>query len=120
FGQMMSTRRDLFPPHIADQLTLLQDRVSPFDGELARKSIEQAMGGPLEAWFDEFDPQALASASIAQVHSARMKTTGQEVVLKVIRPDIGPIIKADVRLMYRLAGWVPMLMPDGRRLRPRE
>lgn len=120
FGQMMSTRRDLFPPHIADQLTLLQDRVSPFDGALARKSIEQTMGGPLEAWFDEFDPQALASASIAQVHSARMKTTGQEVVLKVIRPDIEPIIKADVRLMYRLAGWVPMLMPDGRRLRPRE
>ncbi|CAI0895979.1 ubiquinone biosynthesis regulatory protein kinase UbiB [Serratia ficaria] len=120
FGQMMSTRRDLFPPHIADQLTLLQDRVAPFDGALARKHIEQAMGGPLETWFDDFDQQALASASIAQVHTARLKTTGQEVVLKVIRPDIGPIIKADVRLMYRLAGWVPMLMPDGRRLRPRE
>ncbi|CAI1050598.1 ubiquinone biosynthesis regulatory protein kinase UbiB [Serratia entomophila] len=120
FGQMMSTRRDLFPPQIADQLTLLQDRVAPFDGALARKHIEQAMGGPLETWFDDFDQQALASASIAQVHTARLKTTGQEVVLKVIRPDIGPIIKADVRLMYRLAGWVPMLMPDGRRLRPRE
>jgi ubiquinone biosynthesis protein len=120
FGQMMSTRRDLFPPHIADQLTLLQDRVAPFDGALARQHIELAMGGPLETWFDDFDEQALASASIAQVHTARLKTTGQEVVLKVIRPDIGPIIKADVRLMYRLAGWVPMLMPDGRRLRPRE
>ncbi|MHA7844907.1 ubiquinone biosynthesis regulatory protein kinase UbiB [Serratia sp. D1N4] len=120
FGQMMSTRRDLFPPHIADQLTLLQDRVAPFDGALARQHIELAMGGPLETWFDDFDQQALASASIAQVHTARLKTTGQEVVLKVIRPDIGPIIKADVRLMYRLAGWVPMLMPDGRRLRPRE
>lgn len=93
FGQMMSTRRDLFPPHIADQLTLLQDRVAPFDGALARKHIEQAMGGPLETWFDDFDQQALASASIAQVHTARLKTTGQEVVLKVIRPDIGPIIK---------------------------
>ncbi|MGO4746673.1 ubiquinone biosynthesis regulatory protein kinase UbiB [Serratia quinivorans] len=120
FGQMMSTRRDLFPPQIADQLTLLQDRVAPFDGALARKHIELAMGGPLETWFDDFDQQALASASIAQVHTARLKTTGQEVVLKVIRPDIGPIIKADVRLMYRLAGWVPKLMPDGRRLRPRE
>ncbi|MFZ1871200.1 MAG: ubiquinone biosynthesis regulatory protein kinase UbiB [Chania sp.] len=120
FGQMMSTRRDLFPQHIADQLTLLQDRVAPFDGALARQHIELAMGGPLENWFDDFDQQALASASIAQVHTARLKTTGQEVVLKVIRPDIGPIIKADVRLMYRLAGWVPMLMPDGRRLRPRE
>ncbi|WP_213929452.1 ubiquinone biosynthesis regulatory protein kinase UbiB [Serratia marcescens] len=120
FGQMMSTRRDLFPPHIADQLTLLQDRVAPFDGALARKHIELAMGGPLETWFDDFDQQPLASASIAQVHTARLKTTGQEVVLKVIRPDIGPIIKADVRLMYRLAGWVSKLLPDGRRLRPRE
>ncbi|HDL7424637.1 TPA: ubiquinone biosynthesis regulatory protein kinase UbiB [Yersinia enterocolitica] len=120
FGQMMSTRRDLFPPAIADQLALLQDRVAPFDGALARKHIEIAMGGPLETWFDDFEQEALASASIAQVHTARLKENGQEVVLKVIRPDILPIIKADVRLMYRLAGWVPKLLPDGRRLRPRE
>ncbi|WP_145523091.1 ubiquinone biosynthesis regulatory protein kinase UbiB [Yersinia rohdei] len=120
FGQMMSTRRDLFPPAIADQLALLQDRVAPFDGALARKHIEIAMGGPLETWFDDFEQQALASASIAQVHTARLKENGQEVVLKVIRPDILPIIKADIRLMYRLAGWVPKLLPDGRRLRPRE
>ena len=77
FGQMMSTRRDLFPPQIADQLTLLQDRVAPFDGALARKHIELAMGGPLETWFDDFDQQPLASASIAQVHTARLKTTGR-------------------------------------------
>ncbi|EPM2567089.1 ubiquinone biosynthesis regulatory protein kinase UbiB [Yersinia enterocolitica] len=120
FGQMMSTRRDLFPPAIADQLALLQDRVAPFDGALARKHIEIAMGGPLETWFDDFEQEALASASIAQVHTARLKENGQEIVLKVIRPDILPIIKADVRLMYRLAGWVPKLLPDGRRLRPRE
>ncbi|MCW6656961.1 ubiquinone biosynthesis regulatory protein kinase UbiB [Yersinia ruckeri] len=120
FGQIMSTRRDLFPLVIADQLALLQDRVAPFDGALARKHIELAMGGPLETWFDDFDQEALASASIAQVHTARLKENGQEVVLKVIRPDIRPIIKADVRLMYRLAGWVPKLLPDGRRLRPRE
>lgn len=120
FGQMMSTRRDLFPPNIADQLALLQDRVASFDGALARKHIEIAMGGVLETWFDDFDSQALASASIAQVHTARLKENGKEVVLKVIRPDILPIIKADVRLMYRLAGWVPKLLPDGRRLRPRE
>ena len=81
FGQMMSTRRDLFPPAIADQLALLQDRVAPFDGALARKHIEIAMGGPLETWFDDFDQQALASASIAQVHTARLKENGQEVVL---------------------------------------
>lgn len=120
FGQMMSTRRDLFPPHIADQLTLLQDRVTPFDGNLARQYIEQAMGGALETWFDDFNQQALASASIAQVHTARLKSNGKEVVLKVIRPDIRPIINADVRLMYRLADWVPILLADGRRLRPRE
>ncbi|AKJ40837.1 Probable ubiquinone biosynthesis protein UbiB [Pragia fontium] len=120
FGQMMSTRRDLFPPVIADQLALLQDQVAPFDGELARQQIETAMGGKLEQWFDDFEPQALASASIAQVHTAVLKSNGREVVLKVIRPDIKPVIEADIRLMYRIAGWVPKLLPDGRRLRPRE
>ncbi|WP_036770187.1 ubiquinone biosynthesis regulatory protein kinase UbiB [Photorhabdus australis] len=120
FGQMLSTRRDLFPPAIADQLALLQDRVASFDGVLARQYIETSLGGTLETWFDDFEPKALASASVAQVHTARLKENGQEIVIKVIRPDILPIIKADIRLMYRLANWVPMLLPDGRRLRPRE
>lgn len=120
FGQMMSTRRDLFSAEIADQLTLLQDRVTPFDGRLARQCIESAMGAPLATWFDDFDQQALASASIAQVHRARLKSNGQEVVLKVIRPNIRPMIKADIRLMYRLAKWIPKLLPDSRRLRPYE
>ncbi len=120
FGQMLSTRRDLFPPAIADQLALLQDRVASFDGALARQYIEASLGGTLETWFDNFEPVALASASIAQVHTAQLKENGQEIVIKVIRPDILPIIKADIRLMYRLANWVPMLLPDGRRLRPRE
>ncbi|MFT8210453.1 MAG: ubiquinone biosynthesis regulatory protein kinase UbiB [Symbiopectobacterium sp.] len=121
FGQMMSTRRDLFPPEIADQLAILQDRVDPFDGKLAREQIELSMGGiPLESWFDDFEIVPLASASIAQVHTARLKMNGKEVVIKVIRPDILPVIKADMRLMNRLAGWLPMLLPDGRRLRPRE
>ncbi|MGL5798760.1 MAG: AarF/UbiB family protein, partial [Plesiomonas sp.] len=120
FGQMLSTRRDLFPPHIADQLALLQDQVASFDGQLARQQIDAALGVPLETLFDEFNPIALASASIAQVHTARLKSNGQEVVLKVIRPDILPIIKADVRLMYRLARTLPRLLPDGRRLRPVE
>ncbi|VDY46840.1 ubiquinone biosynthesis protein [Salmonella enterica subsp. enterica serovar Daytona] len=75
FGQMLSTRRDLFPPQIADQLALLQDKVAPFDGRLAKAQIEEAMGGlPVEAWFDDFDIQPLASASIAQVHTARLKS----------------------------------------------
>lgn len=121
FGQMLSTRRDLFPPQIADQLAMLQDRVAPFDGALAKKQIEQAMGNiPVETWFDDFDITPLASASIAQVHTARLKENGREVVIKVIRPDILPIIKADMKLIYRLARWVPRLLPDGRRLRPLE
>ncbi|TCV95647.1 ubiquinone biosynthesis regulatory protein kinase UbiB [Biostraticola tofi] len=120
FGQMLSTRRDLLPPAIADQLAMLQDRVAPFDGMLARQHIEKAMGQPLETWFDDFEPEALASASIAQVHTARLKTNGKEVVIKVIRPDILPLIKADMRLMYRLASLLPHLLPDGRRLRPVE
>ncbi|MFJ5394435.1 ubiquinone biosynthesis regulatory protein kinase UbiB [Pectobacterium parvum] len=121
FGQMMSTRRDLFPPAIADQLAMLQDKVEPFDGKLAREQIELSMGGiPLEEWFDDFDIKPLASASIAQVHTACLKSTGKEIVIKVIRPDILPVIKADMCLMKRLAGWLPHLLPDGRRLRPRE
>mgnify|MGYP002530440059 CR=1 FL=1 len=121
FGQMLSTRRDLFPPQIADQLALLQDRVAPFDGERAKKQIEEAMGNiPIETWFDDFDIQPLASASIAQVHTARLKENGKEVVIKVIRPDILPVIRADMKLIYRLARWVPRLLPDGRRLRPLE
>ena len=119
-GQMLSTRRDLFEPELADQLALLQDKVEPFDGKLARQIIEQALGGALETWFDEFDEQALASASIAQVHTAKLKESGQEVVLKVIRPEIEPMIMADLALMYQLAGLVPKLAPEGKRLRARE
>ncbi|MDR7345597.1 ubiquinone biosynthesis protein [Pantoea alhagi] len=120
FGQMMSTRRDLFPPLIADQLAILQDRVAPFDGKLAKEQIEKSLGGPLEAWFDDFDITPLASASIAQVHTATLKENGKAVVIKVIRPDILPVIKADMRLIYRLARWLPRLMPESRRLRPVE
>ncbi|MCA3953004.1 ubiquinone biosynthesis regulatory protein kinase UbiB [Vibrio vulnificus] len=120
FGQMLSTRRDLFPPHIADPLALLQDQVSPFDGALAKAQMEQALGGPLETWFSDFDLVPLASASIAQVHTAKLKTTNQEVVLKVIRPDIRPIIDADLKLMRRMARIVAKAMPEARRLKPIE
>ncbi|MCT2385214.1 ubiquinone biosynthesis regulatory protein kinase UbiB [Erwinia pyrifoliae] len=120
FGQMMSTRRDLFPPHIADQLAMLQDRVPPFDGAQALKLIEQSLGAPVESQFDNFNIVPLASASIAQVHTATLRENGREVVIKVIRPDILPVIKADMKLIYRLARWVPRLLPDGRRLRPQE
>ena len=120
FGQMLSTRRDLFPPLIADQLAILQDRVAPFDGVKAKAQIEASMGAPIETWFDDFDIKPLASASIAQVHTATLKSNGKKVVIKVIRPDILPVIRADMKLIYRLARWVPRLLPDGRRLRPVE
>ena len=119
-GQMMSTRRDLFPPLIADQLAILQDRVAPFDGAQAKAQIEKSLGGPVESWFDDFDITPLASASIAQVHTATLKENGRAVVIKVIRPDILPVIRADMRLIYRLARWLPRLLPESRRLRPVE
>lgn len=120
-GQMLSTRRDLFEPELADQLALLQDKVDAFDGKIARQIIETALGGKLETWFDDFDETALASASIAQVHTAKFNQqqplAGKEVVLKVIRPDIESVILEDLALMYRLASWIPKLSNDGKRLR---
>lgn len=120
-GQMLSTRRDLFSPELADQLALLQDSVEPFEGKLARQLIEQALGGSLETWFEDFDETALASASIAQVHTAifnqNQPLAGKAVVLKVIRPDIERVIKADLALMYRLASWIPRVSKEGKRLR---
>ncbi|WP_264874616.1 ubiquinone biosynthesis regulatory protein kinase UbiB [Vibrio agarivorans] len=120
FGQMMSTRRDLLPPHIADPLAELQDNVAPFDGRLAREQMEQALGGKLEQWFVGFDEVPLASASIAQVHTAKLKDCGREVVLKVIRPDIRSVIDADLKLMYRMARLVAKMLPEARRLKPVE
>ncbi|CED70145.1 probable ubiquinone biosynthesis protein UbiB [Aliivibrio wodanis] len=120
FGQMMSTRRDLFPPHLADQLALLQDQVAPFDGQLAKDQMELSLGGPLENWFTDFDIIPLASASIAQVHTAKLKESGREIVLKVIRPDIRPVIEADIRLMHRMARLVDRNVPEARRLKPVE
>lgn len=120
-GQMLATRRDLFAPELADQLALLQDNVEPFDGNVARQIIEQALGAPLETWFDDFNETALASASIAQVHTAKFNQNqplaGKDVVLKVIRPGIEPVIKADLALMYKIAQLIPKLSNDGKRLR---
>ncbi|TLU75477.1 ubiquinone biosynthesis regulatory protein kinase UbiB [Mannheimia varigena] len=120
-GQMLATRRDLFVPELADQLALLQDNVEPFDGKIARQIMEQALGGPLETWFDDFNETALASASIAQVHTAKFNQNqllaGKDVVLKVIRPGIEPVIKADLELMYKIAKLIPKLSNDGKRLR---
>lgn len=120
FGQMLSTRRDLLPPDIAEELALLQDRVPPFDGVLARQQIETSLRSPIAELFDDFDETPLASASIAQVHTARLKT-GQEIVIKVIRPHIEKVIEADVSLMHSMASLVARLVPErSSRLRPVE
>ncbi|WAG05952.1 ubiquinone biosynthesis regulatory protein kinase UbiB [Aeromonas jandaei] len=120
FGQMLSTRRDLLPPDIAEELALLQDRVPPFCGQAARQQIERSLGCPIETLFDDFDETPLASASIAQVHTARLKESGREIVIKVIRPDIEPVIDADLRLMRALARLVARFVPQSARLRPIE
>lgn len=119
FGQILSTRRDLLPDDIADELARLQDRVPPFSGDLACKIIEKDLGANVEAIFDEFDRTPLASASIAQVHTATLKT-GESVVVKVIRPNIEKTIRQDIKLLYMLAHFVAKTSKDGRRLRPVE
>lgn len=117
FGQMLSTRRDIFSDTIINQLTMLQDQTQPFDGKVAKIQIEQAIGHSLEKWFKDFQEKPLASASIAQVHSARLKNNNENVVIKVIRPNITPIIKIDIRLMYRLSHWTYKFLPEGRKFK---
>ncbi|MFH6954486.1 ubiquinone biosynthesis regulatory protein kinase UbiB [Pseudoalteromonas sp. XMcav1-K] len=123
FGQMLSTRRDLLPPDIAKELSLLQDNVAPFDGNKAKQLIEQALElDDIHQLFEQFEQTPLASASIAQVHTAQLKHAGElhEVVIKVIRPDIEDAIYSDLKLMAQLAKLVSQFMPDGKRLRPVE
>ena len=119
FGQMLSTRRDLLPDDIADELAKLQDRVPPFAPEQSRQIIEQAYGRPLAETFAEFGEQPLASASIAQVHLARL-FDGREVVVKVVRPGIARTIRRDIELLYIVAGLAQRYWREGRRLRPVE
>lgn len=119
FGQILSTRRDLLPDDIADELARLQDRVPPFDGELARQIIEKSWQIPLDQVLRNFDSTPLASASIAQVHSAELQD-GKEVVVKVLRPGIEKIIRRDVALLFTIARLAQKYWGDGRRLRPVE
>lgn len=115
FGQMLSTRRDLLPMDVADELKFLQDRVPAFDNNQAVELIEKALGEPLEKLFSEFSEQPLASASVAQVHSAVL-FSGEKAVVKVIRPGIDKTIKKDVALLFTLAHAVEMLWSEGKRL----
>jgi ubiquinone biosynthesis protein len=124
FGQVLSTRPDLIPADYASELAMLQDRVPPFDSDVAIKVIESELGKPLEAIYARFNPQPVASASIAQVHEAYLFDAdggiGQKVAVKVLRPDIAPVIDQDLALMAVGARWVAWLFADGKRLKPRE
>ncbi|MNM49226.1 putative protein kinase UbiB [compost metagenome] len=119
FGQILSTRRDLVPPDVAAELTLLQDRVKPFDGEQALRIVEQALGLPITEAFTSFDTAPLASASIAQVHAATLDD-GRQVVVKVLRPDIEKQIDGDIALLKSLAALVERTHPRADKIRPRE
>lgn len=117
FGQALSTRRDLLPDDVADELVKLQDRVPPFNSEIARGIIEKELGMPIDEAFAEFDAEPLASASVAQVHTAVLHS-GENVVVKVLRPDIESRIRSDIGLLYELAHFAERFWSDARRLRP--
>jgi ubiquinone biosynthesis protein len=119
FGQALSTRRDLLPTEIADELAKLQDRVPPFPGAEARAIVERAYGKPVAEVFESFDETPLAAASIAQVHTARLRS-GEDVVIKVVRPGVRARIERDLEVMYVLAGLARDYAREGYRLRPME
>ena len=119
FGQVLSTRRDLIPLDVADELARLQDRVPPFPAALSRQLVERAFGRRIDEVFASFEAEPVASASIAQVHFAVLKD-GREVAVKVLRPGMLDIIDQDMSLLHLLARWVERLSTDGKRLKPRE
>lgn len=116
FGQILSTRRDLLPQDYADELAKLQDQVPPFPGEVAIARIEASLGGAIETLFETFDPVPMASASLAQVHAASM-ANGDEVAVKVIRPDIERVIEKDLALIHTMAVLLEHISRDARRLK---
>jgi len=127
FGQVLSTRRDLLPEDIANELAKLQDQVPPFSNAESRNLIEAALGAPIETVFASFDATPIASASVAQVHFGVLRGTdkhpewqGRSVAIKVLRPGILPVIEGDLALMRDLAKIIEKTSEDGRRLKPRE
>lgn len=119
FGQALSTRLDLLPPDIAQELIKLQDRVPPFSGQQAVELIESQLGHPIHELYAHFDYEPLASASIAQVHTAELHD-GNQVVVKVVRPDILPVIQLDIGILHNFARLLEILVPFTRRLHPVE
>ncbi len=119
FGQILSTRRDLLPDDIANELAQLQDNVTPFDSKHALEIVQQTYDHPLNDLFQHVSPEPLASASIAQVHTAIL-LDGSEVILKIIRPNIEQHIQRDVALLHTIADLAERFWEDGKRLRPKE
>jgi len=119
FGQALSTRRDLLSDDIANELAKLQDQVPPFSGEVARDIIEKALKQPVLEAFADFSVKPLASASIAQVHVATLHS-GEEVVVKVLRPRVEKQVRKDLELMHAMASIAHRYWEEGRRLRPKE
>ena len=119
FGQAVSVRRDLLPREIADELAKLQDKVPPFPGEEVVAILERAFGRPVDETFAEFDSNALAAASIAQAHAAKLPD-GQEVVVKVLRPKVRAMIRRDLEVLFAIAELAERYWPEARRLRPLE
>ena len=119
FGQMLSTRRDLLPRDIADELAKLQDRVPPFDAQIARTIVENSLGQPISELFASFETQPLAAATIAQVHAATLRD-GKEVVVKIVRPGIRSAIERDIEVLFALAELANRYWSQAERLRPIE
>ena len=117
FGQIMSTRPDLVGGDLATDLRILQDKLPPFDTDLAKQSIAQELGHPVEDIFDDFSPP-IAAASIAQVHKAKLRRDGTDVAVKVLRPGIEKAFRKDIDAFYFAAGMIEFLSPSARRLRP--
>ena len=115
FGQLLSTRRDLIPLAIADELAKLQDAVPPFPSEQARTLVETALGKSITDAFADFIDDPIASASVAQVHAATLPD-GSAVVVKIVRPDITTVIEEDIAVLGMLAGWLEEHVAEARRL----
>ena len=123
FGQVLSTRSDLMPPDVAEELARLQDRVPPFDSQIAVDTIERAFRKKLDQVFVSFEREPVASASIAQVHFAVISDRNgvqRDVAVKVLRPGMKTVIDKDLALMHMMARWVERLSADGKRLKPRQ
>lgn len=120
FGQLLSTRQDLIPPEYVEQLSKLQSQVKPFCSEIAKQIIETSLKCKIETVFDDFESSPVAAASIAQVHKARLKISGETIAIKILRPNIAKVINQDIKVL-RLAAWfIEKVSSDGKRLRPRE